>query len=181
MIQAEFDATITLNDHHLSTSGLSGPEAVIAVRQAIERMNGAGWIDVAAWSYPPRHAWLGDPLPARASHGTGHARMAGTTATGRGDSDRGAGGCRCAILTWTALPQVHPELYVARGLGFPQPVGPPTNLQPRYNIAPTTQANEKRSARTGLVVLRKAGRQNSLAFGSRTASMSCCYKYSGGR
>ena len=53
MIQAEFDATITLNDHHLSTAGLSGPEAVTAVRQAVERMVGAGWIDVAACSYPP--------------------------------------------------------------------------------------------------------------------------------
>jgi hypothetical protein len=53
MIQVEFDATITLNDHHLTTSGLSAPEAVTAVRQAVERMDGAGWIDVAAWSYPP--------------------------------------------------------------------------------------------------------------------------------
>jgi hypothetical protein len=47
-----FDATITLNDHHLERSGLSAPEAVAAVRQAVERMDGAGWIDVEAHSYP---------------------------------------------------------------------------------------------------------------------------------
>jgi hypothetical protein len=52
MTQAAFDATITLNDHHLATSGLSGPEAVAAVRHAVECMDGAGWIDVEAQSYP---------------------------------------------------------------------------------------------------------------------------------
>jgi hypothetical protein len=43
----------TTSDHHLFTSGLSGPRAVTAVRQAVKRMDGAGWIDVAAQSYPP--------------------------------------------------------------------------------------------------------------------------------
>jgi hypothetical protein len=50
-----FDAVITLNDHHLEAAGLTGRkgEAVAAVRQAVERMDGAGWIDVEIQSYPP--------------------------------------------------------------------------------------------------------------------------------
>jgi hypothetical protein len=36
-----FDAVITLNDHHLEAAGLTG-------RQAVERLDGAGWIDLAA-------------------------------------------------------------------------------------------------------------------------------------
>ena len=58
MAHPEFDATITLNDHHSATAGLSGPEAAAAVRHAVEQMPGAGWIDVEAQPYPPE-------LPAR--------------------------------------------------------------------------------------------------------------------
>jgi hypothetical protein len=56
-----FDATITLNDHHLEAAGLSGckAQAAAAVREAVERMDGAGWIDVEAQSYPPDAAgWV---------------------------------------------------------------------------------------------------------------------------
>src|SRR5208337_476000 len=42
MAHPEFDATITLNDHHLATAGLSGPKAAAAVRHAVEQMPGAG-------------------------------------------------------------------------------------------------------------------------------------------
>ena len=52
MTHPAFDATITLNDHHFATTGLSGSEAAATVRQAVERMDGAGWIDVEAQSYP---------------------------------------------------------------------------------------------------------------------------------
>ena len=50
----DFDATITLNDHHLAVAGLSDRRAAVveAVRQAVDRMEGAGWIDVEALSYP---------------------------------------------------------------------------------------------------------------------------------
>ena len=50
----DFDAVITLNDHHLAAAGLSDrkTEAVAAVRQAVEKMAGAGRIDVEAHSYP---------------------------------------------------------------------------------------------------------------------------------
>jgi hypothetical protein len=50
-----FDATITLNDRHLDTVGLSDRKykAVAAVREAVARMEGASWIDVEAESYPP--------------------------------------------------------------------------------------------------------------------------------
>jgi hypothetical protein len=49
------DATITVTDDHLAAAGLSAEEAdaVVAVRAAIDRMDGAGWIDVEAQSYPP--------------------------------------------------------------------------------------------------------------------------------
>jgi hypothetical protein len=50
---AIFDATITLHDGHLAMAGLSGPEAAAAVRRAVQGMEGAGWIDVEALSYPP--------------------------------------------------------------------------------------------------------------------------------
>jgi hypothetical protein len=56
-----FDAVITLNDHHLAAAGLTGrkAEAVAAVRQAVERMDGAGWIDVEAQYFPPHLAgWV---------------------------------------------------------------------------------------------------------------------------
>jgi hypothetical protein len=51
----DFDATITLNDHHLVSTGLTDrpAEAVAAVRRAVERMGGAGWINVEAQSFPP--------------------------------------------------------------------------------------------------------------------------------
>ncbi len=51
----EFDAIITINDHHLEAAGLTGCKAVAvaAVRQAVERIAGAGWIDVAAHYFPP--------------------------------------------------------------------------------------------------------------------------------
>jgi hypothetical protein len=54
MAHDRFDACITLNDHHLAAAALSGrkTEAVAAVRQAVEQMAGAGWIDVEAHSYP---------------------------------------------------------------------------------------------------------------------------------
>jgi hypothetical protein len=54
MAHPEFDATITLNDHHLAAAGISinPAEAVAAVRRAVECMAGAGWIDVEAHSYP---------------------------------------------------------------------------------------------------------------------------------
>jgi hypothetical protein len=47
MITTSFDATITLNDHHHRDAGLSTrkADAVAAVRTAIERMVGAGWIE----------------------------------------------------------------------------------------------------------------------------------------
>ena len=57
----DFDATITLCDHHLAAAGLSDckAEAVEAVRQAVDRMDGAGWIDVEAQSYPPHcQGWV---------------------------------------------------------------------------------------------------------------------------
>src|SRR5271157_3565822 len=55
MTHLEFDATITLNDHHLEAAGLTGrhAKAVVAVRRAVEAMSGAGWIDVEAQTYPP--------------------------------------------------------------------------------------------------------------------------------
>ncbi len=53
MAHTGFDATITLNDHHLVAAGLATPAAVTAVREAVERMGGAGWIDVEAQTYPP--------------------------------------------------------------------------------------------------------------------------------
>jgi hypothetical protein len=60
-----FDATITLNDQHLEWSGLSAAAAVAAVRQAVERMDGAGWIDVEAQSYPASlPGWVGLHPPA---------------------------------------------------------------------------------------------------------------------
>ena len=50
-----FDAVITIGDHHLATAGLTGRsgEAAAAVREAVQRIDGAGWIDVEAQSYPP--------------------------------------------------------------------------------------------------------------------------------
>jgi len=50
----DFDAMITLNGHHLAAAGLSDRRAaaVKAVRQAVDWMEGAGWIDVEAQSYP---------------------------------------------------------------------------------------------------------------------------------
>jgi len=57
----EFDATITLNDHHLAAAGLSERKlkVVAAVREAVAQMKGAGWIDVEAESYPPGTAgWV---------------------------------------------------------------------------------------------------------------------------
>jgi hypothetical protein len=61
MSQCGFDATITLNDHHLEAAGLSGckAQAIAAVREAVGRMEGAGSIDVEAESYPPGAAgWV---------------------------------------------------------------------------------------------------------------------------
>jgi hypothetical protein len=51
----DFDATITLNDHHLAAASLTDrpAEAVAAVRRAVERMPGAGWINVEAHYFPP--------------------------------------------------------------------------------------------------------------------------------
>jgi hypothetical protein len=62
----DFDATITFNDHHLAAAGLTcrKAEAVEAVREAVERMDGAGWIDVEPESYPPSAAgWVIVPPP----------------------------------------------------------------------------------------------------------------------
>ncbi len=47
-----FDAVITLNDHHIALSGLSGAEAIAAVRRAVEAMPGARQVRVEAESYP---------------------------------------------------------------------------------------------------------------------------------
>jgi hypothetical protein len=61
MTTTSFDATITLNDHHLAIAGRSTPkaDAVAAVRMAIEQMDGAGWIDVEAQPFPPELAgWV---------------------------------------------------------------------------------------------------------------------------
>jgi hypothetical protein len=47
----DFDATITLlNDRHFATTGLFVRRAAcpVAVRQMVEQMAGAGWIDVEA-------------------------------------------------------------------------------------------------------------------------------------
>ena len=48
------DATMTLNDYHLATPGLTDrrAEAVAAVSRVGQRVDGACWIDVAAPSYP---------------------------------------------------------------------------------------------------------------------------------
>ena len=52
-----FDATITIGHHHLRAAGLDPEQAAVtgvtAVRRAIERMDGANWIDVMASDYPP--------------------------------------------------------------------------------------------------------------------------------
>ena len=52
-----FDATITLGDHHLTAVGLdSGHRAdaiVDAVRTAVQRIDGADWIDVEVGCFPP--------------------------------------------------------------------------------------------------------------------------------
>jgi hypothetical protein len=50
-----FDATFTLNDHHLDAAELSDRKykGVAAVREAVARMDGAHWIGVDAQSYPP--------------------------------------------------------------------------------------------------------------------------------
>jgi hypothetical protein len=61
MAHSGFDATITFNDHHLDTAGLSDRKykAVAAVQEAVAWMEGAGWIDVEAESYPPGGAgWV---------------------------------------------------------------------------------------------------------------------------
>jgi hypothetical protein len=54
MTHGGFDATITLNDHHIATACLTDrpAEDVVAVRRAVERMDGAGWINVEAQSFP---------------------------------------------------------------------------------------------------------------------------------
>jgi hypothetical protein len=51
----DFDATITINDHHLATAGMTNrpAEAVAAVRRAVEHMPGAGWINVEAQYFSP--------------------------------------------------------------------------------------------------------------------------------
>src|SRR5208337_2744330 len=76
MAHPEFDATITLNDHHLATAGLSGPEAAAAVRHAVEQMPGGGWIDVEAQPYPPELPGPGDRVSAGPKHNAGYAGMA---------------------------------------------------------------------------------------------------------
>jgi hypothetical protein len=55
MTSDHFDAVITIGDHHLEAVGLAGhaDKAVAAVREAVERIDGAGWIDVEALSFPP--------------------------------------------------------------------------------------------------------------------------------
>jgi hypothetical protein len=62
MATLEFDATITISDCHLIAAGLCGrgTEAVAMVRQAIEGITGAGWIDVVASDFPPslNHSWI---------------------------------------------------------------------------------------------------------------------------
>jgi hypothetical protein len=50
----EFDATITIGAQRLEAAGLTTrcDEAAAAVRQAVERMDGANWIDVMATAIP---------------------------------------------------------------------------------------------------------------------------------
>ncbi len=50
----EFDATIAIRAQRLETAGLANrcDEAAAAVRQAVERMDGANWIDVMATAIP---------------------------------------------------------------------------------------------------------------------------------
>jgi hypothetical protein len=51
-----FDATITLGDHHLAAAGLDPQQRSAAivdmVRSAVQRMDGANWIDVEAADFP---------------------------------------------------------------------------------------------------------------------------------
>lgn len=54
----KFDATITLSDHHVAMSGLTGPAASTVVREAVKRIAGAVSIDVEAQSYPPQLPWV---------------------------------------------------------------------------------------------------------------------------
>jgi hypothetical protein len=60
MTRAGFDAMITLNDRHLAAAGLTGhpAEAVAAVRRAVQRVDGAGYIDIEEQSGRPPH-WPG--------------------------------------------------------------------------------------------------------------------------
>jgi hypothetical protein len=55
-----FDATIALNDRHLAAAGLTGrqAEAAAAVRRAVQRMDGAGYIDIEEQFARPPH-WPG--------------------------------------------------------------------------------------------------------------------------
>jgi len=55
MAHGGFDTTIALSDRHLNARMLSDrkDQAVPAIRDNIERMDGAGWIDPEAQSYPP--------------------------------------------------------------------------------------------------------------------------------
>ena len=69
MAHPGFDATITLNDHHLAAAGLdrTADVAIAAVRQAVGSIYGAGWIDVEAHSYPAKLAgWVILYSPGRA-------------------------------------------------------------------------------------------------------------------
>jgi hypothetical protein len=55
----QFDATITISAQRLEAAGLAGryEDAEVAVRQAVERIEGAAWIDVMATAIPipPRY------------------------------------------------------------------------------------------------------------------------------
>jgi hypothetical protein len=94
-----FDATITLNDHHLAAAGLSDKpgEAVAAVRQAVQCMDGAGWIDVEAHYFPPTlPGWV--ILYARGQSVMPETAEWRNLAESRRDCDRGAVGCWVAVM-----------------------------------------------------------------------------------
>jgi hypothetical protein len=71
----DFDATITLNDHHLDTAGLSDRKykAVAAVREAVAR-----WRVLAGFTWRPRATRLARRVGSSCIRGAvRHARHAG--------------------------------------------------------------------------------------------------------
>jgi hypothetical protein len=52
-----FDATITIGHHHMRAAGIDPRQPVApivdAAREAVRRMQGAGWIDIEVADFPP--------------------------------------------------------------------------------------------------------------------------------